>query len=72
MQTKGEAMGHKRFLWYAVSRSDRTAFNESMVRINAWDFERMIPCHGDVIEKDSKTVFQKLMKWHLDAALKKE
>lgn len=32
----------------------------------------MIPCHGDVIEKDGKTAFQKVMKWHLDAALKKQ
>ncbi|OJD36178.1 glutamyl-trna amidotransferase subunit a protein [Diplodia corticola] len=69
---QGEATGHRRFLWYMASKQDRAAFNESVERINAWDFERMIPCHGDVIEKDGKTAFQKVMKWHLDAALKKQ
>ncbi|GME36592.1 glutamyl-trna amidotransferase subunit a protein [Neofusicoccum parvum] len=70
--TRGEAVGQRRFLWYMASKTDRAAFNESMARINAWDFERLIPCHGDVIEKDGKTTFQRVMKWHLDAALKKQ
>ncbi|KAB2574727.1 Glutamyl-trna amidotransferase subunit a protein [Lasiodiplodia theobromae] len=69
---QGEAIGHRRFLWYMASKPDRAAFNESVARINSWDFERMIPCHGDVIEKEGKTAFQKVMKWHLDAALKKQ
>ncbi|KAF2086478.1 hypothetical protein K490DRAFT_44048 [Saccharata proteae CBS 121410] len=66
----GSAMGHKRFLWWGVSSGDRKAFNESIARINKWDFDRMIPCHGDVIETGAKTEFQKVMQWHIDAALK--
>jgi len=31
-----------------------------------WDFERIIPCHGDVIEKDGKKAWRELFKWYLD------
>ena len=68
--TRGEAMGQRRFLWYLASSGDRNEFNVSMAKINGWDFNRIIPCHGDVIEAEGKTVFQKVMKWHIDAALK--
>lgn len=67
---RGEAMGQRRFLWYGVSSGDRKAFNASIAKINEWDFERLIPCHGNVIESGAKTRFQQVMKWHLDAALK--
>ncbi|KAL0580492.1 hypothetical protein V5O48_001562 [Marasmius crinis-equi] len=70
MNTHGEALAQRRLIWYGTSSTNRTAFNESIARINAWDFERLIPCHGDVLEKDGKTVFEKIMKWHLDAGSK--
>jgi len=63
--THGTAVWQKRFLWYAASSSDRNAFNKSVQRINSWDFEKIIPCHGDVIEKDAKGIFAKVMAWHL-------
>ena len=68
--TKGTAIWQKRFLWYAVSSSDRTAFNQSVSRIDAWNFDRIIPCHGDVIESGGKGIFQKVFEWHLEAAKK--
>lgn len=64
--TKGN--GQKRLLWYAISSGDRVGFAKSMARINGWDFDRMIPCHGDVIETGAKGVFQKIFEWHLELA----
>ena len=68
--TKGEAKWQKRLLWYALSSGDRKGFNESIGRIAKWDFERIVPCHGDVIEKNGKNVYNTVMGWHLAAAKK--
>ena len=65
MNTRGAATGQKRFLWYAPTSADRKSFNESVKRIDSWDFDRVIPCHGDVIETGGKGIFQKVMEWHL-------
>ncbi|KAF9266978.1 hypothetical protein L218DRAFT_971331 [Marasmius fiardii PR-910] len=72
MHTRGQALAQRRVIWYGTSAKDRSTFNESMARINRWDFERLIPCHGQVMEKDGKTIFQKIMKWHLEAARKSQ
>lgn len=68
--TSGAALGQKRFLWYAISGSDRPGFNASIEKINKWDFETIVPCHGDVIDTGAKGVFEKVFSWHL-ASLKK-
>ncbi|KAH7175505.1 beta-lactamase-like protein [Dactylonectria macrodidyma] len=60
---QGDARWIKRVNWYAVK--DRESFNESMRRIDQWDFTTLIPCHGDVIEGDAKQTFQKVFEWHL-------
>lgn len=65
--TVGAATWQKRFLWYAASMKDRPDFNRSVQKINRWDFEKIIPCHGDVIESNGKGVFQKVFEWHLKA-----
>jgi len=57
---------HQRFAWYVLSGRDRPGFTESMKRIDQWDFDRIIPCHGDVIETDGKNVFRNVMKWFVD------
>jgi len=69
--TRGEATWQKRLIWYALSSSDRPGFNKSTGRIAQWDFDRIVPCHGDVIESGGKGTFEKVFKWHLDA-LKKQ
>ncbi|KAF1808620.1 hypothetical protein P152DRAFT_405092 [Eremomyces bilateralis CBS 781.70] len=63
--TSGAAKGQQRIVWHAMSAGDRPGFAKSMAKINAWDFDRIIPCHGDVIETDGKGIFQKIMAWHL-------
>ncbi|KAL9099357.1 MAG: hypothetical protein Q9163_005133 [Psora crenata] len=66
--TRGDAKWQKRFLWYAASATDRPSFNKSTQRIASWDFDRIIPCHGEVIETGGKGVFRKVFDWHLKAA----
>jgi hypothetical protein len=61
----GEATGMKRVMWYLFSRADRTSFNESMQRIDTWNFDTMIPCHGDTLVGNGKEVFEKVFEWHL-------
>lgn len=63
--TKGDALWQKRVLWHLLSKSDRPGFNASMKRINGWKFENLVPCHGDSLVGDGKTVFEKVMQWHL-------
>lgn len=65
--TVGKATWQKRFLWYAASAKDRDGFNRSAKTIASWDFDRIIPCHGDVIESGGKGIFMKVFEWHLKA-----
>jgi hypothetical protein len=69
MNTRGEATWHKRFLWYAAGGKDRKGFAESVKRINAWDYDRVIPCHGDVIETGGKAKIQNVTSWFTQAKL---
>lgn len=62
--TQGDAKWIKRFNWYMAAK-DKTRFNESINAINKWDFNTIIPCHGDVIEGNGKSVFEKVFAWHL-------
>jgi hypothetical protein len=64
--TQGDVKGLKRVIWYAFSRGDRPSFNESIKRINAWDFKIIVPCHGDVIEEGAKEAFEKVFDWHIN------
>lgn len=66
--THGAAMGQRRFVWYATSSPNRTSFNKSVKRIAGWDFEKLIPCHGEVVEEGGKGVFEKVMQWNIEAA----
>ena len=70
--TRGHAMGQKRFIWYATSSADRQGFSRARTHIEGGDFDRFIPCHGDVIETGGKDIFRKIMGWHLDLARKAE
>ncbi len=63
--TQGDVLGTKRFLWYVISRGDRAGFNASITRIDSWDFDSLIPCHGDTIDKNAKETFRKVFEWHL-------
>jgi len=66
--TEGEAKGNKRFQWYVLSAGNRDKYNESIRRIMKWDFDAVIPCHGETIEKGGKDVFSKVFQWHLQGS----
>ncbi|KAH8806097.1 beta-lactamase-like protein [Xylogone sp. PMI_703] len=60
------ATWQRRFAWYVLSSADRKSFTESIARIYAWDFDRLIPCHGDVIETGAKNSFRNVFEYFLD------
>jgi len=55
---------HKQFVWAAGS--DTEAMKRDAKTVAEWDFERIIPCHGDVIEKDGNKAWREAYKWYLD------
>ncbi|KAJ9613147.1 hypothetical protein H2200_003088 [Cladophialophora chaetospira] len=67
MNTRGDAIWHKRFLWYGAGGKDRAGFADSVRRINAWDYDRVIPCHGDVIETGGKAIVSKITSWYTES-----
>lgn len=44
---------------YRIGWSDRQAAAESIRRILAWDFQRIVLSHGDLIEKDARQIAAK-------------
>lgn len=66
--TKGDAYWQKMLIWFGTSTGDKPSFNASVARINQWKFDRIVPCHGDVIETGGKQIFQTVMQWHLEKA----
>lgn len=69
--TTGSALlWQQRLLWHMISigNGNRGGFNKSVAAIDKWDFDRIIPCHGDVIETGGKGIFRRLFAWHLTAA----
>jgi hypothetical protein len=64
--SKGEAKGQRRFNWYLTGSSDRKAFAQSVAMIDNWQFERIIPCHGDLIDTNAKASWSNVFRWFLD------
>jgi len=67
MNTRGQMVWQKRFLWYGAGGKDRPGFTESVKRMRAWDYDRIIPCHGDVIETGGKGIFEQLTAWFVES-----
>lgn len=63
--THGDATSLKRLNWYVISKGDREGFNKSIKTIDSWDFDTIIPCHGDTLVGNGKEVFRKAFEWHL-------
>jgi hypothetical protein len=63
MNTQGNMTWQKRFLWYGAGSKDRSGFAASAKRIKAWDYDRVIPCHGDVIETGGRTIVNQATAW---------
>lgn len=63
--TAGTVTWQRRFRWYLLSANNREGYNTATKRIDKWDFIRIIPCHGDVIEVGAKETFRKVFDWQL-------
>lgn len=63
--TKGEAKWQKRLIWYSAKSGDRPSLNASVQRMNGWGINNIVPCHGDSIVGNGKSVFEKMFAWHL-------
>ncbi|GAA6060627.1 hypothetical protein JCM10212_006378 [Sporobolomyces blumeae] len=44
---------HQKMLWHLVAK-DKQEMSRAAKEVAAWDFDRLIPCHGDVIEPGGK------------------
>lgn len=54
---------HKEFLW--SGGKDKEAMKRDAETVAGWDFDRIIPCHGDVIERNGKEAWREAYKWYL-------
>jgi len=45
---------------------DKEAMKRDVKTTMGWDFTRIIPCHGDVIEKDAKEAWRSAFEYYLD------
>ncbi|KAH9810865.1 hypothetical protein DFH28DRAFT_984416 [Melampsora americana] len=54
---KPDTVFHQRFL-YNIAAKDKVCMARSASKVFQWDFDRIIPCHGDVIETGGKAA------WH--------
>lgn len=54
-------------MWYITAPKNHEVFARQAKRVSReWEFERIIPCHGDVVEKDAKGAWDSVMKWFLE------
>lgn len=63
---EGDNRWTKRFNWYVLAK-DKTSYNKSLKVIGGWDFNILIPCHGDVVEENARELFGKVFNWHIEA-----
>ncbi|KAF8636334.1 hypothetical protein AX16_010990 [Volvariella volvacea WC 439] len=54
---------HPRFLWSLGV--DKEAMKRDAKTVDSWDFERIIPCHGDVVEEKAKAAWKAAYKFYL-------
>jgi len=62
MNTRGDMIWQRRLVWLS-GKADRPAFTESANVIKSWDYDRVIGCHGDVIETGGKAKVDLLTAW---------
>jgi len=55
---------HKWAIWGLSN--DKAAMSRDARTVAGWDFDRIIPCHGDVIESGGKAAWLEAYKWFLD------
>ncbi len=71
MNTRNDITWQRRFVWYLLSSKDRGGFSDSVNRMKRWELQRIIPSHGDVIESEAQSVFDKITRWFREGGEKK-
>lgn len=67
MHTRGDMIWQRRLLWYGPGSSDRKAFADSVRKMKSWGaFDRIIPCHGEIIERGSSEILAKATAWYTE------
>ncbi|KAJ9150771.1 hypothetical protein NKR23_g3493 [Pleurostoma richardsiae] len=56
----------RRLLWHGTAAKEREGLAASLRRISGWEFDRIVPCHGDVIESGGKGVFEGFGQFYLE------
>ncbi|GAA5986870.1 hypothetical protein JCM10908_000933 [Rhodotorula pacifica] len=56
---------HQRFI-YSLASKDKVGMKAAAEKVAAWDFDRIIPCHGDVIETGGKKAWLDTYAWFLE------
>jgi len=51
---------------------DREAARESVLRILAWDFERVVLAHGEIVERGGRDVLRESLAWLIDRRTARE
>lgn len=65
MSLKPDSLVHRRFLYNAAA-TDKAAMARSAFKVDQWDFDRIIPCHGDVIETGGKAAWRNAFSLYFD------
>jgi hypothetical protein len=55
---------HKHFLW--GEGKDKAAMKKDAIAVANWDFDRVIMCHGDVIETGGNAAWREAYKWYIE------
>ncbi|KAG5351614.1 hypothetical protein C0989_005582 [Termitomyces sp. Mn162] len=55
---------HPRMIWSLGVNKE--AMRQDARTVASWDFEKIIPCHGDVIEADGKKAWESVYKFYLE------
>jgi len=55
----------KSFLWY-VGAKDRPSMTKSAKIVASWEFDKLVPCHGDTIDGIGKAAWRNAYSWFLD------
>jgi hypothetical protein len=60
-----------RSVWLGIGAKDCTELAWSLERINSRDFDRLVPCHRDIIDTGAKEVFRHAFDWFLEGENKR-
>lgn len=51
---------------YYIASVDYALMRRDVKRVAEWDIERIVPCHGDVIERGGKEAWNETHRWFLE------